>query len=98
MKHRIVKGNFYGISKVKYVPHGEWADPEVIYRGRSFNYWEVENTLWSWFLDDKCIRDYKGDGEEFNEEFAQWIFDNQADVHMLLDEWIYGDSYNKKVS
>ena len=98
MKHRIVKGNFYGISKVKYVWHGCWADPEVIYRGRSFNYWEVEDTLWGWFLDDKGIRDYKGDGEEFNEEFAQWIFDNQADVHMLLDEWIYGDCYNTNVS
>ena len=93
MKHRRVKGNYYGISKVKYVGHGEWSDPEVIYRRYSFNYWDVEEMLWSYFLDDKGIRDYKENGEEFDDEFAQWIFNNQEDVHFMLDEWIDGGCY-----
>lgn len=94
MKHRVVKGNFYGISKVKFVSHGEWSDPEVIYKRYSFNYWEVENTLWGYFLDEKGIKDYKGDGEEFDEEFAKWIFDNQEEVHYLLEEWINVGCYS----
>lgn len=25
--------------------HGEWADPEIIYKGKSVNYWSVEDAL-----------------------------------------------------
>jgi hypothetical protein len=96
MKHRIVKGNFYGISKVKYVWHGCWSDPEVIYKGYSFTYWDVENALWYEFKEYKHLGDY--DGNAYDEEFAQWIFDNQDNVHAMLDDWIYCKCYNKKVS
>lgn len=93
MKHRVVEGNFYGISKVKFEYHGEWSDPEVIYKRYSFNYWDVENALWCDFLEEKGIPDYKGSGREFDNEFEKWVFDNQERVHAMLDDWIYGGCY-----
>lgn len=94
MKHRHVKENFYGISKVKYVWHGSWSDPEVIYKRYSFNYWDLENTLWDEFREEKQLGEY--DGNEYDKEFAQWIFDNQENVHGILDDWIYGKCYSKR--
>ena len=93
MKHRVVKGNFYGISKVKYIGHGDWADPEVIYKRYSFNYWDVEDALWNAFLDEKEISDYKGNGREFDEEYENWVFNNQEVVHSMVDDWIYFGCY-----
>lgn len=43
---------FYGIYGIKYIYHGEWADPELVWHQRSFNYYDLENTLWSIYQED----------------------------------------------
>lgn len=30
----------------QFIWHGEWADPEIIYKGHSFNYWNIEKGLY----------------------------------------------------
>ena len=31
------KPNWYGIENVYFIWHGEWADPEIYYRGKYYN-------------------------------------------------------------
>lgn len=47
-----MKNYFYGIRGIHFVYHGEWADPELIWHGKSFNYFDVENSLWELFQED----------------------------------------------
>lgn len=65
------KGCFYGIYGINLVDHGAWSDPELIWHGKSFNYYDVENSLWN------C---YKEECEEkgvmpkvIDDEFSVWV-------------------------
>lgn len=49
---KYVFGWFYGIYGIEYIPHGEWSDPELIWHGKSFNYYDLENTLWSYYKEE----------------------------------------------
>lgn len=40
-----MKNYFCGICGIYVVSHGEWADPEIIWRGKSFNYYDVVDAL-----------------------------------------------------
>ena len=42
-----VNDNWYGIKSVKFIPHGEWADPEIKYRGKYYNAVDVEDELYN---------------------------------------------------
>jgi hypothetical protein len=44
---------FYGIYGIELIWHGAWGDPELIWHGKSFNYYDVENTLYSYYK-EKC--------------------------------------------
>ena len=37
---------FYGIYGIRMIWHGEWSDPELLWHGKSFNYYDVETPLW----------------------------------------------------
>lgn len=43
---------FYGIRGIKYISHGDWADPELIWHGKSFNYYDVEIPLWEAYREE----------------------------------------------
>jgi hypothetical protein len=47
-----MKQYFYGIRGIEFIWHGEWSDPELIWRGKSFNYYDVELPLWSEYRDE----------------------------------------------
>lgn len=66
------KKYFYGIYGIRYIHHGEWADPELVWHGKSFNYYDVETPLWE---------DYKWECGEYSiesneEDFAMWVKKN----------------------
>ena len=52
--HKDEKGNIYtnsketyrGVPGTVYIWHGEWSDPEVVYKGHSFNANDIEESLW----------------------------------------------------
>ncbi len=46
------KNWFYGICGIEFIWHGEWSDPELIWHKKSFNYYDLENTLWSYFKEE----------------------------------------------
>lgn len=37
--------NYLDIKGVKFIYHGDWADPEIMYKGHLFNYYDVEDPL-----------------------------------------------------
>lgn len=77
--------NYRGIKDIKFVWHGEWADPELIYKGHSFNYWEVEDALWGEYVEQEC----KGKADKGNDyEFASWLKKNTDYVYGYLNDWI----------
>ncbi len=41
------KPYWYGIPSVQFIYHGEWADPEIYYRGRYYNAESVEEELYA---------------------------------------------------
>lgn len=52
------KAYFYGIYGVQFVWHGEWRDPELIWHGKSFNYYDVENYLYQIYTEDAPALDF----------------------------------------
>ena len=44
--------NWYGIKGIKYRFINEWADPEIIYKGRRCSCYVVEDTMWERFLEE----------------------------------------------
>lgn len=63
------KKYFYGIYGIEFVWHGTNADPELVWHSKSFNYYDVENPLYSDWKEDceKC---------ENTPEFEIWVKKN----------------------
>lgn len=65
---RINEAFYRGNKSIKFVYNGDYADPDLIYNGYTFNYWDIENALWEDFLD----RVEDGDiGVSFDRKFAE---------------------------
>lgn len=73
--------DWYGLPEVGFIWHGEWADPELEYKGKEFNSHIVEDTMWERYNEyceenDK-IPDY--------DDFAKYMEENEDEVYELLD-------------
>lgn len=55
----MTKAYFYGIYGIQFIWHGEWSDPELIWHGKSFNYYDVENYLWELYKEDAPDLDFE---------------------------------------
>ena len=73
--------NYLGIKGVKFIYHGEWSDPEIIYKNRTFNMHDVEDVLWNEF---QAMTNNTGNFDEF----VQWLHDNPYLVTDWLDDLI----------
>lgn len=43
---------FYGIYGIRFISHGAWSDPELVWHGKSFNYYDLETPLWETYRDE----------------------------------------------
>lgn len=72
-----LKEDYYrGIPEVEFIWHGTQSDPELVYDGKRFNYWDIEDALWEDFLeatgyDDNCSND-----KDCEEEFNKYVKEN----------------------
>lgn len=83
-----LRESFYrGNRDIEFVWHGEWADPELIYKGYSFNYWDIEDALWYDFLEEKGYKDSQAEDPEVEKEFDSYVQSRASDY---LDDCIYG--------
>lgn len=76
--------DWYGISDVGYIWHGEWNDPEIEYKGKRINATIVEDTMW-----ERWIRDDDGrliEGRESDDDgFKKFMLDNKDEVYELIE-------------
>lgn len=75
--------NWYGIKKIGFVWHGEWADPEIEYKGKRCSCYEVEDTMWGQFRDD-----YPDANEN---DFEKYMKDNEDEVIELTRLVLFGE-------
>lgn len=91
--------NLYrGTDGIEYVSHGAWSDPELIYDGKSFNYYDIDDALWDMFCED--IAEERGvprnKVNEFNvnlSDFDRFVQDNAVNY---LEDCIFG-GYDYKI-
>ena len=69
--------NWYGIEGIGFVWHGEWADPEIEYKGKRCSCYTVEDTMWQRFREE-CP-------EANEDEFDKYMWENQEDVIELTE-------------
>lgn len=60
---------FYGIYGIRFIWHGAWSDPELVWHKKSFNYYDLENTLWSMYQEE-CKENGVASGED---DFSKWV-------------------------
>lgn len=75
--------NWYDITNIGFVWHGEWADPEIEYKGKRCSCYIVEDTMWGQFRDD-----YPDANEN---DFDQYMKDNEDEVIELTRLVLFGE-------
>lgn len=63
---------FYGIYGIEFIWHGAWSDPELIWHKKSFNYYDLEDTLWSYYKEE-CDENNTPANEDV---FPAWVKKN----------------------
>ena len=94
----LAESTYRGISGTTWLWHGEWADPEVAYRGRIFNVNDIEDHLWSVY-EDECF----DNGTDATEDgFDKWIDGSKLDdfYNDFIDSVVITDVINdmKKIA
>jgi hypothetical protein len=76
--------DWYGLTGVGFIWHGEWNDPEIEYKGKQINATIVEDTMW-----ERWIRDDDGrliNGRESDDGgFKKFMLDNKDEVYELIE-------------
>lgn len=54
-----------GIRGIRFINHGEWSDPELQYKGKTVNFWDVED--WAYYE-----MKYDNGNPDDPEEFVKW--------------------------
>lgn len=89
--------NYHGIPEIEYIYHGEWSDPELIYDGKSFNYWYIEDTLWSMFCEGLrednglSVSEIEQNVDKYEPMFDEYVQDIAVSY---LDDCIFGGYFN----
>ncbi len=67
-----MKEYFYGVYGIRFIWHSEWADPELIWHKKSFNYYDLEQPLWECYKEECEIA-----GKDANDDkFPAWVKKN----------------------
>lgn len=95
--------NYRGAEGIEFISHGEWCDPELVYDGKSFNYWDIEDALWSMFCEEivennivdgnmyVTVYDIEEHMDKYEPMFDKYVQDNAADY---LNDVIFGGYFN----
>lgn len=79
-------GNFYNVPGVEFIYHGDMSDPEVRYKNRLFNYWDLEDALYEQYIEEGNPRINSPSCDD--KQFRDWIADDPDMVYGYLDDWI----------
>ena len=88
-----VKNGWRGSKDIEYVWKGPWSDPELVYDGKTFNYWDIEDALWSMFLEENPQwTDDDSNNPECEDEFDKYV---QSEGALYLDDVIAGGYFDE---
>lgn len=82
--HTNSKDLYRGVEGAIFVYHGDWSDPEILYKGHSINYWDAEDSLWNnykEYCEENNIQPTEDDFEEYVNKYE--------DVASTLDEIVW---------
>lgn len=85
-KNSKLKEGYRG-SNVEFKWNGTQSDPDLIYNGYTFNYYDIEDALWGEFLEETGYTDDKSKDPEVEEEFNKYV---QERVEDYLEDVIFG--------
>lgn len=71
-----------GVEGTKFIYHGEWSDPEVLYNDEKLNYNDLENNLWAEYEYECEEMDKKPSEEEYDNLPTKW-FKEKLDNYMF---------------
>ena len=60
---------YRGVPGSKFIWHGEWSDPEVLWKGISLNVNDIEDELWYSYKDDCTENNIK----PTEDDFENWL-------------------------
>ena len=61
-----------GCDNIEMEYYNDWADPSLIYDGRRFNYWDIEDALWGDFLEETGYADSQSEDPRVEKEFDEY--------------------------
>jgi hypothetical protein len=68
---------YYGIPGILYIRYNNQEDPCILWKGKEFSCYYVEDTMRERFVEDTNSED--------EAEFAKYMFDNKDEVYYLCD-------------
>ena len=78
--HTNSKETYRGVPGSVWIWHGEWSDPEILWKGVELNANDVEESLWLSY-NNWCE---ENDEEPTNDGFEEWV--SNEDIASYLDE------------
>ena len=94
-KDSYLKEGYRGNKDIEYISHGAWSDPELVYNGMSFNYWDIEDALWNMFLEENPQwKDSDSGNPECEDEFNKYV---QSEGTLYLDDVIAGGYFDESL-
>ena len=78
---------YRGIEGTHYIWHGEWSDPEVIYKDCSLNAHDIEDLLWQRYR-ELCL--YELDIKPTENGYEEWLDEYPEEAIQALDDLLYG--------
>lgn len=73
-----------GVKGVTMIWHGEWADPELVYKGCYANYWAVEDSLFEMYKIE-CLTSKAYVLDDNQSEFNRFCQDYAEQVYELIE-------------
>ena len=81
-----------GCNNITVVGHGSWGDPDLVYDGYTFNYWDIEDALWYEFLEETEYNDSMSDNPKVEAEFDKYC---QENAESYLEDVIAGGYFDE---
>ena len=83
--------NYRGCENIEFVFNGTQSDPDIIYDGYTFNYYDIDDALWNEFLEFTGYADNDSESIEVENEFNEYVQSNAEDY---LNDCIFGGYFS----
>ena len=80
----MIMSTYRGVPGTTFIWHGEYSDPEIEYKGHIFNYYDVEDGLWSYYCEQCEDMGIKPTEEGFDKWFEKHIDSAISDLEDLV--------------